>query len=98
MKSLAESLVLHGTVKTTTAKAKALRTFIEPLVTKAKGSASEITRRRVLKAALFTDAVVEKLIKELGPKYQTRAGGYTRITKVGTRWNDASEISVIEFV
>lgn len=99
MKSLAESFVLHESITTTTAKAKALRRFVEPLVTKAKNKkSSEVTKMRVLKSALFTDKVVKKLIKEIGPRYAERSGGYTRITKIGTRFNDASEMSVIEFV
>lgn len=99
MRSLAESLILHGSITTTTAKAKELRRFVEPLVTKAKSTrSSEVTKRRVLTSALYTDKVVVKLITEIAPQYTTRSGGYTRITKIGNRFNDAADMSVIEFV
>ena len=96
MRSLAESLILHGKIKTTTAKAKELRRFVEPLVTKAK--TNSLAQRRLLIKALYTDKVVNKLMGELGPKYKERPGGYTRITKITSSRNDGAEMSVIEFV
>ena len=96
MTSLAESLILHGGIKTTLAKAKALRIFVEPLITKAKKNT--LTARRLLLQALHTDKAVEKLLKEVGPKYTTRNGGYTRIIKMNRRPNDAAEVARIELV
>lgn len=96
MRHLAESLILHGAIKTTKAKARALRTFVEPLVTKAKKGT--LAERRLLISALYTDEVVNKLLKEIGPRYLERSGGYTRIIKIGPRFNDAAEMVRIEFV
>lgn len=96
IRSLAESLILHGSIKTTQAKARALRTFVEPLVTKAKKGT--LASRRELISSLYTDETVKKLMEELGPRYKERAGGYTRIIKMGPRFNDAAEMVRIEFV
>ncbi len=99
MRSLAESLILHGSITTTTAKAKELRRFVEPLVTKAKSTrGSEVSKRRTLTSELYTDKAVVKLMKDIAPQYVGRSGGYTRITKIGNRFNDAADMSVIEFV
>lgn len=96
MKSLSEALVLHESIVTTKAKAKALQTYVEPLITKArKGTLAD--RRRLI-AALYTDKVVNKLMDEIGPRYKERAGGYTRITKIGRRPNDGAETVRIELV
>ncbi len=96
MRSLAESLIVHDSIKTTQAKAKALRVFVEPLVTKArKGTLAE--RRHLIKS-LYTDKVVNKLMDELGPRYKDRQGGYTRIIKIGPRLNDGAQMARIEFV
>ena len=96
MRNLAQSLVLHGSIKTTTAKAKALRTVVEPLVTKARrGTLAD--RFRVARV-LFTKPAVKKMMEEIGPKYKERHGGYTRITKIGKRSSDGAEMARIEFV
>ena len=96
LRSLAESLILHGSIRTTKAKARALRTFVEPLITKArKGTIAE--RRNLIKV-LYTDKVIKKLMDEVGPKYKDRAGGYTRITKISPRSSDAAEMARIELV
>lgn len=96
IRNLAESLILHGSIKTTKAKARALRTFVEPLVTKAKKGT--LADRRALISALYTDETVNKLMTDIGPRYKERAGGYTRIIKIGSRFNDAAEMVRIEFV
>ena len=96
MRSLADSLVLHGSIKTTLAKARALRGVIEPLITKAKKG--DLTARRSAIRVLYTDKAVKIIMEELGPKYKDRDGGYTRITKLGARENDAAEMARIEFV
>ncbi len=96
MRSLADSLILHGSIRTTKAKAKALRSVVEPLVTKAKKNT--LTARRQAIKVLYTDRAVKKLMDELGPKYKDRDGGYTRITKIGHRVNDGADMVRIEFV
>ncbi|MBH41524.1 MAG: 50S ribosomal protein L17 [Candidatus Magasanikbacteria bacterium] len=96
MRSLAESLILHGAIKTTSAKAKALRTVVEPLVTKAKRG--NLFDKRMVSKVLYTKLAVEKLMKDIGPRYKDRQGGYTRITKIGSRPNDGAEVVRIEFV
>lgn len=96
LRNLAQSLVLHGSIKTTTAKAKALRTVVEPLVTRArKGTLAD---RFQIARVLYTKPAVKKMVEEIGPKYKDRNGGYTRITKIGRRSNDGAEMSRIEFV
>lgn len=96
MRNLADSLVIHGRIETTLAKAKELRKFVEPLVTKAK--AGTLAKRRELISILYTDKAINRLMDELGPKFKERPGGYTRITKIGARHNDGAEMAVIEFV
>lgn len=96
MKSLADSLILHGSIKTTEAKAKALRTFVEPLITKAK-TGTLAARREIIKG-LYTDKAITKMMKQIGPKYKDRNGGYTRITKLAPRRTDAAKMAKIELV
>jgi len=96
MRNLAESLILNGSIRTTKAKAKALRTFVEPLVTKAKKN--DLTAKRNLLKVLYTKKAVNKLLNNVAPNYKDRNGGYTRITKLGARANDAAEMAKIEFV
>lgn len=96
LRGLAENLVLHESIQTTSAKAKALRSVVEPLVTKAKrGTLADL---RAIKSVLYTDAAVKKMMEKFGPHYKQRAGGYTRITKMGIRVNDAAPMVRIEFV
>lgn len=96
MRNLTESLILHGAITTTVAKAKALRTIVEPLVTKAKhGKPSDLEK---ITAALFTAKAKNVLITEIAPRYLERRGGYTRIIKLGNRFNDSAEVARIEFV
>lgn len=96
MRSLADSLLLHGKIKTTEAKAKALRSVVEPLITKAKKGTLN-ARREAIKV-LYTDAAVKKLMDEIGPKYKERQGGYTRIVKLGQRPNDGAPMVRMELV
>lgn len=96
MRNLAESLILNGSIKTTKAKARALRVFVEPLITKAKKN--DLTTRRNLLKVLYTTEAVNKLLNDVAPNYLQRAGGYTRITKLGARANDAAEMAKIELV
>jgi len=96
LKSLAESLVLHESIITTKAKAKALKTVVEPLITKGKRN-QEIDREKI-NQVLLTGRAVKKLIEEISPRYKERRGGYTRIIKLGYRSSDSAEKVKIEFV
>lgn len=97
MRSLARSLVLEERISTTEAKAKALRPFVERLVTYAKKDT--LASRRLAKARVGDDAAVRKLFGTLGPRYAERAGGYTRIVKRAQRGaNDARKLAYIAFV
>ena len=95
LKSLASSLVLHKKIKTTEAKAKELRRFIEPLITKAK--AADLHKRRLVRSYL-SDEITKKLFSEIGPLYKDRPGGYTRIIKLTQRLSDGARMAIIEFV
>lgn len=92
----AESLILYGSIRTTEAKAKALRSIIEPLITKARKN-TLAARREVMKV-LYTEEAIKKLFTEIAPKYKDRQGGYTRIIKIAPRANDAAKMARIEFV
>jgi large subunit ribosomal protein L17 len=97
MKGLASSLVLHDRILTTEAKAKELRPKVEKLVTKAKNPT--LANRRALLSSLYNNTeVVNRLIADIAPRYEGRAGGYTRITKIVQRKGDGSPMAVIEFV
>ena len=96
MANLAESLILYEKIKTTKAKAKALRPFVEKLITKAKKN--DLTSRRVIIKQLYTDNVVRKLMNELGVRYKDRDGGYTRIVNLDRRLGDGAEEAIIELV
>ena len=96
MSNLASALITHKKIKTTDAKAKELRMFIEPLITFAKKGDLH-SRRQVLKK-IRHKSIVRELFDNIGPTFSNRAGGYTRITKLGFRDNDCAPISLIEFV
>ncbi|MEK7227311.1 MAG: 50S ribosomal protein L17 [Patescibacteria group bacterium] len=95
MKSLAYSLVLKGKIKTTEAKAKELRPYIEKLVT--LGKSGTPASRRLLEARVGREAA-KKIFTNLSPAYSLRAGGYTRITKMVRRKSDGAPVAIIEFV
>lgn len=94
--NLAASLVKHGRVKTTDAKAKEVRPFVERMVTFAKRG--DLHARRIVLSRLKDSDAVKKLFDEIGPRYTNRFGGYTRILKLGFRQGDNSPVSLIEFV
>jgi large subunit ribosomal protein L17 len=96
MRNMAASLLRHETIRTTLPKAKELRRVVEPLITLAK-SDSEASRRRAFDQ-LRDYAVVEKLFGELGPRYQARPGGYTRILRMFPRPGDAAPMALMELV
>ena len=96
MRSLAISIILHESIKTTLAKAKEIRGFLEPLVTLAKEN--NVANQRKAYAKLRDKAAVTKLFNEIGPRFVERPGGYLRIIKRGYRVGDKSPIAQIEFL
>ncbi|MBU0559822.1 MAG: 50S ribosomal protein L17 [Bacteroidetes bacterium] len=96
LKSLATSLLSHKKIKTTVAKAKELRSFVEPMITRAKED-SVHNRRHIAK--FFNDkALVQELFGDIVAKIGDRKGGYTRVVKLGRRLGDAAEMAIIELV
>ena len=96
LRNLASNLIKHKRIQTTDSRAKELRTFIEPLITKAK-KADLNSIRQILKKLPFKDDV-HILVYKIAPQYVDRNGGYTRILKRGYRDNDRASVSIIEFV
>lgn len=96
MRSLAVSLIVNERIQTTETRAKALRPYVEKLVT--KGRTNDLSARRLLVSRLGSEEIAKKLIEDIAPRYAERAGGYTRITKMGIRKGDAAPQAVIEFV
>jgi large subunit ribosomal protein L17 len=95
-KNMASSLVKHEVIKTTLPKAKELRRVIEPLITLAKQDS--VANRRLAMARTGDKEVVGKLFNELGPRYDTRPGGYIRILKCGLRTGDSAPMAYVELV
>jgi large subunit ribosomal protein L17 len=94
--NLASSLIMHKRISTTTAKAKALRTYIEPLITKSKEDSTH--SRRLVFSYLQDKNAVAELFREVSPKVAERPGGYTRILKTGNRIGDNAEMCIMELV
>tara|TARA_B100000378_G_C17817742_1_gene333245 strand:+ start:93 stop:428 length:336 start_codon:yes stop_codon:yes gene_type:complete len=94
--NLASQIITYKRIKTTDAKAKDLRTFLEPLITLAKKN--DLHSRRMVIRKLPNKAIVKTLYNEIAPIYADRKGGYTRIVKLGYRDNDRAPVSIIEFV
>src|SRR3989338_5067962 len=94
--NLAESLVLYEKIKTTKAKAKALRPYVERLITRAK--MQTLAARRELMKTLYTQNAIKKLMENVGPRYKERSGGFTRIIMLKNRKGDGAEEVLIEFV
>ena len=97
LRSMADSLVLHGTIKTTHAKAKEIKRWVERAITIAKGGNTHIVVRR-LKPMFFQKEAVKKLITEIAPRYSTREGGYLAVYKLGFRAGDGAKMAVVTFV
>ena len=95
-RNMAVSLIEHEMIKTTLPKAKELRRIAEPLITLAKED--NVANRRLAFSRTRSNAAVGKLFVELGPRYQERPGGYTRILKCGMRTGDAAPMAYIELV
>jgi large subunit ribosomal protein L17 len=94
--SLATSLVLREKIVTTEAKAKALRPIVERLITRSK--VKSVHNKQMLGKVLEDKKAVQKLLDVIGPKYKTRAGGYTRIIKMARRQGDGAAMAQIELV
>ena len=94
--NMATSLILHKRITTTTAKAKALRSYVEPLITRSKEDTTH--SRRVVFSYLKSKFAVTELFREIAPKIADRPGGYTRILKTGNRLGDNADMCVIELV
>lgn len=95
-RNMACSLFEHEVIKTTVPKAKELRRVAEPLITLAKNDS--VANRRLAFARMGSKAAVGKLFTEIGPRYQDRPGGYTRILKCGFRTGDAAPMAFVELV
>lgn len=95
-RNMASSLVLYEIIKTTVPKAKELRRVVEPLITLAK--ADSVANRRLAFARIRDNDIVVKLFNELGPRFVSRAGGYTRILKCGSRAGDNAPVAYIELL
>jgi large subunit ribosomal protein L17 len=96
LRNLARSLFEHERIRTTEAKAKLLRPYAERLITKAKGGT--LHHRRQVLSVIEDRAVVHKLFAEIGPRFATRNGGYTRILKLGPRNGDGAPMALVELV
>ena len=95
-RNMATSLVVHESIRTTLPKAKELRRVVEPLITMSRED--NVAKRRLVFARLRDKAAVGKLFSDLGPRFQSRPGGYTRILKCGVRTGDKAPMAIIEFV
>ena len=94
--NMASSLILHKRITTTTAKAKALKTYVEPLITKSKEDSTH--SRRVVFSYLKDKEAVSELFREVSVKIAERPGGYTRLLKTGNRIGDNAEMCILELV
>jgi large subunit ribosomal protein L17 len=95
-RNMACSLIEHEVIRTTVPKAKELRRVAEPLITLAKSDS--VANRRLAFSRMRSKAAVGKLFSEIGPRYQERPGGYTRILKCGFRAGDAAPMAFVELV
>jgi large subunit ribosomal protein L17 len=96
LRNLATSVVLYERVQTTRAKAKAVQPIVERVIT--AGRRKKPNALKEIGKVLQTDGAIRKVLDELGPRYASRDGGYTRITRIGYRQGDAAEMVQIEFV
>lgn len=96
LSNMATSLIVHKHITTTTAKAKALRRYVEPLITRAKENSTH--NRRVVFSVLRSKEAVDQLFGDVAEKIANRPGGYTRIIKIGSRAGDNADMALIELV
>ena len=95
-RALATALLREKKIKTTLAKAKEIRVFVEPMITRAKSDT--VAARRIVAKDIHDKEVVKELFSEIVPKVGDRPGGYTRVVKLGRRQGDAAEMAIIELV
>jgi large subunit ribosomal protein L17 len=93
---MATSLLRHERIRTTEAKAKEVRPLVEKLITLAR--TDDVHSRRMARRYIADREIVHKLFDQLGPRFQERPGGYTRILKLGARKGDGAEVAVIELI
>jgi len=96
LRGLVNNLVLYEHINTTRAKAKTMQSLVERLVTRAK--TNTLASKRYVTARVYTSGARRKLFEVLGPRYQSRPGGYTRIMSLSRRQGDGAEVARIEFV
>jgi large subunit ribosomal protein L17 len=96
LRGLAEQAIVYEQVRTTAGRARALRPYLERLITVAK--LGTLAARRRLAAELHTERAVKKAIEVVGPRFRGRSGGYTRTVKLGRRPGDAAEMAVVQLV
>ena len=96
LSNMATSLIMHKRINTTVAKAKALKSYVEPLITKSKEDTTH--NRRIVFSYLKSKEAVTELFRTIAPKIADRPGGYTRVLHVGFRQGDAAEMALIELV
>lgn len=96
LKNLAAQLIVYEKVRTTEAKAKVVRPYVERLITKGKNNT--LAARRELMRFLPGEHAVKKVLEVYGPRYAHRAGGYTRITKLVRRQGDGARMALVEFI
>ncbi len=96
LRSLATSVLKHKRIKTTLAKAKETRTFVEKLITKARRN--DLHSKRLIMSEIKDKEVVKELFAEIVPKIGDRPGGYTRVIRIGNRVGDAAQMAVLELV
>ena len=94
--NMATSLILHKRIQTTVAKAKALKMYVEPLITKSKEDTTH--SRRIVFSYLKNKEAVTELFRTIAPKIADRPGGYTRVLKTGFRLGDGADMALIELV
>jgi len=95
-RNMVTSLFKYERITTTKAKARAIRRTAEKMITRAK--VDSVHNRRTIAESIWDKGIIAKLFTELGPRFETRPGGYTRMLKVGTRQNDAAEMVILELV
>lgn len=96
LRNMATSLLRHERIRTTEAKAKEVRPLVEKLITLA--GTDDVHSRRMARRYIADREVMQKLFDQIGPRFQDRNGGYTRILKLGARQGDGAEVAVIELV
>lgn len=96
LRTMVTDLIRHESIRTTEAKSREVRRMAEKVIT--RGKRGTLHDRRLALALLTDEGVVRKLFEEVGPRYKTRPGGYTRMVKLGTRKGDAAPMAILELM